>query len=71
MTPRLRTESESCINLPSIITDEEIVGIRDTFSSSVVDVFTRRSFISSQFMISEVHAKSSKLEVGELMVSTI
>ena len=69
MTPRLRTESEGYINLPSIITDGKIVGIINTFSSSVVDVFTKRSFISSQFMISEVHSKSSKLEVGELMGS--
>ena len=59
MTPRLWTELEGCINLPSIITDGKIVGIRDTFSSSVFDVFTRRSFISSQFMISEVHSKGT------------
>ena len=69
MTPRLRTESKGYINLPSIITDGKIVDIRDKFSSSVFDVFTRRSFISSQFMIPEVHSKSSKLEVDELMGS--
>ena len=51
MTPRLWTESEGCINLPSIITDEKNVGIRDTFSSSVFDVFTRRLFISSKVTI--------------------
>ena len=59
----LRTESEGSINLPPITTDGKIVGIRDTLSSSVFDVFTRRSFLSSQFIISEVHSMSYKLEV--------
>ena len=55
MTPRLRTESEGVINVSSIITDGKIVGIRDTFSSSVLDVFTKISILRSQLIISEVH----------------
>ena len=69
MIYRLRTESEGSTNLPSIITDEKIVGIRDTFSNSVFDVFTRRSFIRSQFIISELYSMSSKLKVGDLIGS--
>ena len=68
MTPRLRTDSQCSINLPSITIDGTIVvGIRDTFSSLVLNLFTRRSFISSQVIFSEEHSKSSKLEVGLLM----
>ena len=51
----LRSKSERCINLPSIISDEKSVGICDTFSCSVSDLFTRRSFLRRQFIISEIH----------------
>ena len=40
MSPTFRIESEGSINLTSIITDGKIVGIRDTLSSSVFDLFT-------------------------------
>ena len=67
----LRTESVDSINLPSIITYGKIVGIRDTFGNSVVDVFTIISFLIIFFIISEVHSRSSKLEVGELIGSVM
>ena len=71
MTPRLRTESERSINLPSIITDGKIVGIRDIFNSSVFDVYIIRSFLRRQFIFSEVHSIASKLEVGEIIGSLL
>ena len=35
MIPMLRTISEDCITFPSIITYEQVMGLRDAFSNSV------------------------------------
>ena len=61
ITPRLQTEAEGCITLPSIITDGKLVYTLDTFSSSVLKVFTSGSFLRSQLMISDAYSRSSKL----------
>ena len=57
ITTRLRTETEGCLTLPSMITGEQLAYTLDTFSSSVFEVFTSRSFLRSQLMISDAHSK--------------
>ena len=66
ITPILRTEAEGCITLPSKITGGKLVFTLDIFSSSVLEVFTSRSFLRSQLMISDAHSRSSKLELREV-----
>ena len=46
-----------------MITGGQLVYTLDTFSSSVFEVFTSRSFLRSQLIISDAH---SKLELSEL-----
>ena len=51
---------------PSKITGGKLVFTLDIFSSSVLEVFTSRSFLRSQLMISDAHSRSSKLELREV-----
>ena len=48
-----------------MITGGKLVYTLDTFSSSVFEVFTSKSFLRI-LMISDAHSRSSKLELSEL-----
>ena len=49
-----------------MITGGKLVYTLDTFSSSILKVFTSRSFLRSKLMISDAHSRSSKFELSEL-----
>ena len=48
-----------------MITGGKLVYTQYTFSSSVFEVFTSRSFLRSQLMISDAHSRISKLELSD------
>ena len=69
ITPRLRTETEGCINLPSIITCGKLVYTLDTLSSSVFEVFTRRSFLFFKKQINDFRCTLQKFQVRVKLVN--